>query len=81
MTLTDYILEYLKNTFNFDYSNSFIRHTFENFIDYAVVNFNYSENQLAFYLSNIIDQLTFDEIKNVIEEYEKESTKGEENNE
>lgn len=72
MTLTDYILEYLKNNFTFDYSNSFIRHTFENFIGYAVDNFNHYEDQLAFYLSNMIDELTFDEIKNIIEKYEKE---------
>lgn len=69
--MTDKIMEYLKNTFNFDYNNSFTRHTFENMIDYAVNNFNHSENQLAYYLSNIIDELEFEEIKKVIEEYEK----------
>lgn len=66
--MTDKIMEYLKNTFNFDYSNSFTRNTFINMIDYAVDNFNNSKDQLAYYLSNIIDELTFEEIKKVIDE-------------
>lgn len=66
--MTDKIMEYLKDTFNFDYSNSFTRNTFINMIDYAVDNFNNSKDQLAYYLSNIIDELTFEEIKKVIEE-------------
>ena len=61
-------MEYLKNEFNFDYSNSFTRNTFINMIDYAVDNFNNSKDQLAYYLSNIIDELTFEEIKKVIDE-------------
>ena len=65
--MTEKIMEYLKNTFNFDYSNSFVRNTFENMIDYAVENFNNSQNQLAYYLSDIIDELTFKEIKKVLE--------------
>ena len=48
--MTEKIMEYLKNTFNFDYSNSFVRNTFENMIDYAVENFNNSQDQLAYYL-------------------------------
>ena len=64
------IFEYLKNTFTFDYTNSFTRNTIINMIDYAVENFNNSKNQLAYYLSNIIDELTFEEIKNVINEVE-----------
>lgn len=66
--MTDKIIEYLKNNFNFDYSNSFTRNTFINMIDYAVDNFNNSKDQLAYYLSNIIDELTFEEIKKVIDE-------------
>ena len=37
-------------------------------IDYAVDNFNNSKDQLAYYLSNIIDELTFQEIKKIIDE-------------
>lgn len=66
--MTDKIMEYLKNEFNFDYSNSFTRNTFINMIDYALDNFNNSKDQLAYYLSNIIDELTFEEIKKVIDE-------------
>lgn len=66
--MTDKIMEYLKDTFNFDYSNSFTRNTFINMIDYAVDNFNNSKDQLAYYLSNIIDELTFQEIKKTIDE-------------
>lgn len=44
------------------------RNTFINMIDYAVDNFNNSKDQLAYYLSNIIDELTFEEIKKVIDE-------------
>jgi hypothetical protein len=66
--MTDKIMEYLKNEFNFDYSNSFTRNTFINMIDYAVDNFNNSKDQLAYYLSNIIDELTFQEIKKIIDE-------------
>ena len=66
MNLCDYIMEYLKNTFNFEYSNSFVRNTFSNFIDYALENFNNSENKLAYYLSDMIGELEFKEIKKVI---------------
>ena len=69
--MTDKIMDYLKDTFNFDYSNSFTRNTFINMIDYAVDNFNNSKDQLAYYLSNIIDELTFEEIKKVIDEVQK----------
>lgn len=65
--MTEKILEYLNKTFNFDYYNSFTRNTLENLIDYAVNNFNNSKNQLAYYLSDIIDELEFEEIKAVIE--------------
>ena len=70
--LTDVIFEYLKNTFNVDFSNSFIRNTIINMIDYAVENFNHSKDQLAYYLSNIIDEVTFDEIKKIIDDYKEE---------
>lgn len=69
--LTDVIFEYLKNTFNVDFSNSFIRNTIINMINYAVENFNHSKDQLAYYLSNIIDEVTFEEIKKIIDDYEK----------
>ena len=71
MNLCDYIMEYLKETFNFEYSNSFVKNTFSNFIDYAIENFNYSENQLAHYLSDMIDELEYKEIKKVISNFEK----------
>ena len=70
--LTDVIFEYLKNTFNVDFGNSFIRNTIINMIDYAVENFNHDEDQLAHYLSNIIDEVTFDEIKKIIDDYKEE---------
>lgn len=68
--MTDKIMEYLKNTFNCGFENSFVKNTFENTIDYAVNNFNNSENQLAYYLSDIIDELEFEEIKQVIDNVE-----------
>ena len=70
--LTDVIFEYLKNTFNVDFSTSFIRNTIINMIDYAVENFNHGKDQLAHYLSDIIDELTFEEIKKIIDDYKKE---------
>lgn len=70
--MTDYIMNYLKDTFNFDYSNSFVRNTFINLIDYSVNNFNNSKNQLAYFLSDIFDEITFDEIKNIINNYDEE---------
>ena len=70
--LTDVIFEYLKNTFNVDFSNSFIRNTIINMIDYAVENFNHGKDQLAYYLSDIIDEITFEEIKKVIDDYKEE---------
>ena len=70
--LTDVIFEYLKNTFNTDFSNSFIRNTIINMIDYAVANFNHGKDQLAYYLSDIIDELTFEEIKKIIDDYKEE---------
>lgn len=75
MELYDYIMDYLKNNFNFGYSNSFVRNTFSNFIDYAIENFNNSENQLAHYLSNMIDELEFKDIKKVISNFEEDKRK------
>ena len=63
---SELILEYLKDTFNFEYSNSFVRNTFINVIEYGIDNYNYSEDQLAHYLSDIFDELEFDEIKSFI---------------
>lgn len=68
--MTDRIMKYLKDTFSFDYENSFVRNTLENFINYAVDNFNNSKDQLAYYLSEMIDELSFEEIKKVIDESE-----------
>lgn len=70
--MTDEIMEYLNNTFNCNFDNSFVRNTFENMIGYAVDNLNHSKNQLAYYLSDIIDELEFEEIKKVIDEIEGE---------
>lgn len=66
--MTNKIMEYLQNTFNCEF-NHFTYNTFENMIDYAVNNFNHSENQLAYYLSNIIDELEFEEINKIIIQY------------
>ncbi len=63
--MTNKIMEYLQNTFN-GLDNSFVYNTFENMIDYAVKNFNSSKDQLAYYLSDIIDELEFEEIRQVI---------------
>lgn len=70
--MTDYIMNYLKDTFNFDYSNSFVRNTFINLIDYGINNFNNGKDQLAYFLSDIFDEITFDEIKNIINSYDEE---------
>ena len=70
--LTNIIFEYLKNTFNVDFNNYFIRNTIINIINYGVKNFNHSKDQLAYYLNDIIDELTFEEIKEVIDDYKKE---------
>jgi len=69
--MTNKIMEYLQDTFNCEF-NHFTYNTFENMIDYAVNNFNNSKNQLAYYLSDIIDELEFEEIKKVIDEYSEE---------
>ncbi len=74
MQLSDFIMDYLKDNFNFDYSNSFVRNTLSNFVDYAVENFNNSKSQLAYYLSDMIDEVDFDEMKAVISDYEKYET-------
>ena len=66
--MVEYIMNYLTQTFNCNF-NHFTYNTFENMIGYAVDNFNNSENQLAYYLSNIIDEITFDEILEVINSY------------
>lgn len=71
MDLTGKIMEYIQNNFNCEF-NSFTYFTFENMIDYAVNNFNYSKDQLAFYLSNIIDELDFTEIKKIIDNFEED---------
>ena len=71
--MADYIMNYLKDNFNFDYSNSFVRNTFINLIDYSVNDFNHSKDQLAYFLSDIFDEITFDEIKNIINSYNKEA--------
>lgn len=69
--LVNKIMDYLKNTFNYEYS-SFLVNTITNFISYAVDNFNNDKNQLAYYLSDMIDELTFNEINAVIENEERE---------
>lgn len=60
------IMNYLKDTFNFDYSNSFVRNTFINIIEYGINKCNFSENELAYYLSNMFDELEYEEIKDFI---------------
>ncbi len=72
MSLSDYIMDYLKMTFNLDLYNSFIMNTLNNFISYAVDNFNYGKDQLAYYLIDMIDEVDFKEISKVLSNYEKE---------
>lgn len=60
------IMNYLKETFNFDYSNSFVRNTFINIIEYGINKCDFSENELAYYLSNMFDELEFEEIRDFI---------------
>ncbi len=67
--MTNKIMDYLQDTFNCEF-NHFTYNTFKNMIDYAVNNFNNSKNQLAYYLSDIINEVEFEEIKQVIEECE-----------
>ena len=69
--MVEYIMNYLTQTFNCNF-NHFTYNTFENMIAYAVDNFNNSENQLAYYLSDIIDEITFDEILEVINNYKED---------
>ena len=71
MDLFEYIMKYLKDNFDFEDSDNFVKNTFGNFIDYAVKNFNNSEDQLAYYLSDMIDGLEFEKIKKEISNYEK----------
>ena len=62
MDLFEYIMKYLKDNFDLEDSDNFVKNTFSNFIDYAVKNFNNSEDQLAYYLSDMIDGLEFEKL-------------------
>lgn len=66
----DYIMEYLQHNTELDLSNSYTRETIENFIFYAIDNFNNSKNQLAYYLSDMIPDLNFEEFRDIINNYE-----------
>ena len=68
--MNDYILDYITHNTKLDLSNSYTREAIENFINYAVDNFNHSKNQLAYYLSDMIPGLNFEEFRDIINNYE-----------
>lgn len=67
--MNDYILDYITHNTKLDLSNSYTREAIENFINYAVDNFNHSKNQLAYYLSDMIPGLNFQDFQTIINEY------------
>ena len=67
--LSQYILDYIEN--------SFVRNTFENIISYGVNQKNYGVDQLAYFLSNMFDEIEFAEMKNVLNKYSYEKNKEE----
>ena len=71
--LSQYILDYIKNTFNCNIENSFVRNTFENIISYGVNQKNYGVDQLAYFLSDMFDEIEFAEMKNVLNKYSYEN--------
>ena len=66
----DYIIKYLLQNTKIDLSNDITREIIENFIFYAVDNFNHSKNQLAYYLSDMIPEISFEDFQYIINNYE-----------
>lgn len=69
--ITDKIMTYIKDTFNFEYSNSFVRNTFLNIIEYGLKKHGNSKHDFIKYLSETFDELEYEEIEKIIENKEK----------
>lgn len=69
--ITDKIMTYIKETFNFEYSNSFVRNTFSNIIEYGLKKHGDSKHDFIKYLSETFDELEYEEIEKIIENKEK----------
>lgn len=66
----EYLIKYLLQNTKIDLSNDNTREIIENFIFYAVDNFNHSKNQLAYYLSDMIPEISFEDFQYIINNYE-----------
>lgn len=69
--ITDKIMTYIKDTFNFEYSNSFVRNTFSNIIEYGLKKHGNSKHDFIKYLSGTFDELKYEEIEKIIDNKEK----------
>ena len=69
--ITDKIMTYIKDTFNFEYSNSFVRNTFLNIIECGLKKHGNSKHDFIKYLSETFDELEYEEIEKIIENKEK----------
>lgn len=65
-------MTYIKDTFNFEYSNSFVRNTFSNIIEYGLKKYGDSKHDFIKYLSETFDELEYEEIEKIIENKEKD---------
>ena len=65
----EYLIKYLLKNTKIDLSNDITREVIENFIFYAVENFNNYENQLAYYLSDMIPEISFKDFQYIINNY------------
>ena len=70
-SITDKIMTYIKDTFNFEYSNSFVRNTFLNIIEYGLKKHGNSKHDFIKYLSETFDELEYEEIEKIIDNKEK----------
>jgi hypothetical protein len=65
----EYLIKYLLKNTKIDLSNDITREVIENFIFYAIENFNNYENQLAYYLSDMIPEISFKDFQYIINNY------------
>ena len=65
----EYLIKYLLKNTKIDLSNDITREIIENFIFYAIENFNNYENQLAYYLSDMIPEISFEDFQYIINNY------------
>ena len=65
----EYLIKYLLKNTKIDLSNDITREIIENFIFYAIENFNNYENQLAYYLSDMIPEISFKDFQYIINNY------------